>query len=150
MNPLLLALPGGLAIPVLAALFGSLLYAANRHQKAQSGSGTASELATAQYLQNQRAIGGAVSASNAAISSSNATASLINNFNPSALVDASLPSSSFTKSITDLVAKSTAPLQTEIAGLTNVVSKIPSNLTVTVNAPAGPPPNSWGNGFGLF
>ncbi len=145
MNPLLLALPGGIAIPILAALAGGIVYLAKKADKStgqsSSGMSTASELSFAQFLNSQAAQGQTQAALSATQAQSAQTASLVNNFNPNALISQDLQSSGFQSSIAKIVDNSTGALQTEINALNNVVAKIPKSQTVVVKAPAPPGPN---------
>lgn len=132
MNPLLLALPGSLAIPVLAAVFGGILVALHKTSSG-SGSSSAGSLSTPQELSLANAL---------ATQNSNAqTQSVINNFNPQALIASDLNSKTFQSQINSIVNTSTASLQKEISGLSNVVSQIPKQQTVIVNTPAPPGPS---------
>lgn len=129
MNPLLLALPGSLAIPVLAAIFGGLLVAMHKSSKSAGSNSlsTTQELSLANSLATQN--------SNAQ------TQSVIDNFNPQSLIASDLNSKAFQSQINSIVNTSTASLQKEISGLSNVVSQIPKQQTVIVNTPAPPGPS---------
>lgn len=128
MNPLLLAIPGSLAIPILAAVFGGLLVAVHK-----TSSGSKGSLSTPQELSLANAL---------ATQNSNAqTQSVIDNFNPQALIASDLNSKSFQTQINSIVNTSTTSLQKEISDLSNVVSQIPKQQTVIVNTPAPPGPS---------